>query len=245
MLISLLFLTAMAAGLIDAIAGGGGLLTMPALLMAGLPPHLALGTNKGQSVFGSGIALVRYAHSPLLDRKRAARSFAAGLIGAAAGAWAVSLLAPEVLKPLVVALLAGVALFMLFYKPPHVSPERRIRPRVALMIALGLGAYDGFFGPGCGTFLILAYVLLLHDSLDEASANAKVVNFASNLASMAIFASRGNVMWAYALPMAAGQAIGALIGAHLTIKVGRPLVRYATLAVSLALLVKLVWDWVR
>jgi len=244
MLIALLFLTALAAGFIDAIAGGGGLLTIPALLLTGLPPHLVLGTNKGQAVFGSGTALVRYAHSPLLDRQRAVRSFGPGLAGAALGAGAVGLLAPGILRPLVMALLGAVAVFMLFYRPPHVSPAPRCRPVAALAIAVGVAAYDGFFGPGTGTFLILAYVLVLHDSLDAASANAKVVNFASNLAALAMFSAQGAVVWRYAVPMGAGQALGALAGAHLTIKTGRGLVRYTTLLISLALLGKLTWDLV-
>ncbi len=240
--ICLLTLTAFIAGLIDAIAGGGGLLTLPALVLAGLPPHAALGTNKGQAVFGSAVALLRYAHSPLLDRPRAIRSFIPGLLGSALGVTCVSLVDRENLRPVIVALLAAVAIFMLFYKPPHVSPAPRVRPVLSIVIAFALAFYDGFFGPGVGTFLIIAYVLLMHDSLAHASANAKLVNFASNLAAMLLFAAQGNVLWHYALPMAAAQSLGAFTGAHLTIKHGRPLVRYATITVSLALLVKLSWD---
>jgi uncharacterized membrane protein YfcA len=235
------------AGFVDAIAGGGGLLTQPALLLAGLPVDLVLGTNKGQSVFGSGMALVRYAHSPLLDRARAVRAFVPGLLGAALGVWLVTLLPARVLAPLVIVLLMAVAVFMIFYRPPQVHDAgragalREARKWAVLPIAFVIAAYDGFFGPGTGTFLILAYALYFHDSLDAASANAKVVNFASNLASMVIFAIKGWIVWKVALPMGAGQALGAWTGAHITIKAGRGMVRCVVLLISLALVAVLAW----
>lgn len=240
----LLFAVAGLAGFVDAIAGGGGLLTLPMLLKVGLPEHLALATNKGQSVFGSGMALGRYAHSPLLDRRRAVRSFVPALLGAAAGAYVVTRIEPAVLRPVIIVLLGAVALWMIFHQQPHVEPEPRRQPFITTAaVAFLIAFYDGFFGPGTGTFLIMAYAYLWRDSLDVASANAKVVNFASNLASVVMFAWRGLVLWHVALPMAAGQAVGGYFGAHLTTRVGRSLVRYVTVAVSLALLTKLGWDF--
>lgn len=251
-ILALLVVVGFAAGFVDAIAGGGGLLTMPALLVAGVPTELALGTNKGQSVFGSGMALLRYAHSPLLDRGRAVRSFVPGLLGAALGVLLVSLLRKDVLTPVVMVMLAGVAVFMIFYRPPKVhdaerAGELRQRRKWAVMpIAFVIAAYDGFFGPGTGTFLILAYALYFHDALDAASANAKVVNFASNLASMILFSLGGWVVWKVALPMGAGQALGAWLGAHVTIRRGRGVVRFVVLGVSLMLVGKLAVDlWFR
>jgi len=237
----------LAAGFVDAIAGGGGLLTMPALLLAGVPVDLTLGTNKGQSVFGSGMALLRYGHSPLLDRKRAWVAFVPSLIGAALGVAAVLYLRqvnPAVLRPMVMVLLAGVAVFMLFYRSPKVRPDRVQRAvGWAALIGFVIAAYDGFFGPGTGTFCILAYALTYHDPLDAASANAKVVNFASNLASMAIFAWSGVILWKVAIPMAIGQAIGAWLGAHVTVKSGRGVVRIAVMVISLALVGRLAWQF--
>ena len=236
-------LVAFAAGLVDSIAGGGGLLTMPALLWTGLPTNLALGSNKGQSVFGSGMALLRYAHSPLLDRRRAMVAVLPGLAGATLGVYLLMNVSSKALTPLVMAMLTGVAIFMIFYRPPHSRPPlAKDRLWAALPIAFLIAAYDGFFGPGTGTFLILAYALVFHDPLDAASANAKVVNFASNLASMVIFAANGLIVWKVALPMAAGQASGAWVGAHLTIRNGRAFVRYVVLVISLALITRLAWQ---
>jgi uncharacterized membrane protein YfcA len=113
---------------------------------------------------------------------------------------------------------------------------------VAVLIAAGIATYDGFFGPGTGTFLILAYVLTYHEPLDEASANAKVVNFASNFGALAIFALKGWVWWKVVLPMAAGQALGGYLGAHTTVRAGGWLVRWAVVAISLALVGRLLWQ---
>lgn len=249
-LMLLLFLTGLVAGFVDAIAGGGGLLTVPALLLAGLPAPQALATNKGQSVFGSGMALLRFTHSPLLSRPRAKISFLPALLGAALGAWAIiTFQNNQFLTPLVLGLLGVVAVFMLLYRPPPpqkvgIAAPHTTRGQIltTLLIAFLIAAYDGFFGPGTGTFLILAYVLFLGDNLDAASANAKVVNFASNLAALGIFAFSGLVQWPYAIPMAAGQALGGFLGAHLTIRHGQGLVRYVVLLVSLALMARLIWQ---
>lgn len=236
-----------AAGFVDAIAGGGGLLTLPAILLTGMPPHLALGTNKGQSVFGTAAALLRFAHSPLLDRRRAAIGAGPALAGSAAGVLAVRAVSPAALAPLVMALLAAVAVFFLVRRPAAPAGAAP-RPRSAALAALVAGAlafYDGFFGPGTGTFLIALYTLLWHDPLDAASANAKVVNFCSNLAAAVSFAAAGLTVWSVALPMAAGQLAGSWAGAHLTIRRGQGLVRGTVIVVSLALVVRLAWSFLR
>ncbi len=237
---------AFAAGTIDAIAGGGGLVTVPALLAAGLPPHLALGTNKGQSTFGSLSALVNYWRAGLLDLSRAPLSFAAGFAGSLAGARLLLVVPPAALRPVVLALLVGVAAALAF-RPDLGGREGAALPRrralaLAGLIAGSIGAYDGFFGPGTGTFLIMAYVALLHDAMMRASANAKVVNFASNLAALAIFTHRGVVRWEVALPMAAAQFLGGALGARLTVRGGARLVRVAVLGVVVALVLKLAAD---
>jgi uncharacterized membrane protein YfcA len=240
--VALLALAALGAGVVDAIAGGGGLVTLPALLAAGLPPQLALGTNKGQSVFGSGTALVRFSRAGLVDPARAKLAFPAGLLGSALGALALTAMSPRHLKPIVLVLLVGAAIVVgLRSGPPRVTA--RVPPRYTSLatvgIALVIAAYDGFFGPGTGTFLIVAFASLLGDPLRKASGEAKVVNFASNLAALAILASRGLVAWKIALPMAAAQAAGGFAGAHLAIKGGDVVVRRVVLLVVLALVVKL------
>jgi uncharacterized membrane protein YfcA len=234
------------AGTIDAVAGGGGLLTVPALLAAGLPPHLALGTNKGQSVFGSFAAMLRFAHSGLVEPRRAAVGFPLAVAGSLAGAALVLAIPPATLRPVVIVLLAAVALFVGLRRGPAPrlgdAPRRRGELPLAGACALVIGAYDGFFGPGTGTFLIVAYVGLLGDGLARASAAAKVVNFASNLAAMILFATRGTVVWRLALPMAAAQLAGGWLGAHLTIRRGDTFVRRAVVAVALVAATKLAWD---
>ena len=242
--VTLAFLVAVAAlaGFVDAIAGGGGLLTLPALLQLDMPMLATLGTNKGQSVFGSAMALLRYWHSPLLDRRRALASVAPGFLGAVVGVALVSLISPERLKPLVVVLLVCVAVPLMVRRPKSAIGPPRVRGLgMILGVALLMGAYDGFFGPGVGMLLVITYNALWHDSLDAASANAKAVNFASNLGSMVYFAAAGHVVWSIALPMAAGQAIGGWCGAHTTIRAGQGLVRAAVLLLCLALVGRVVW----
>ena len=239
----LLMLVSLLAGFVDAIAGGGGLLTMPALLMTGMDPRLVLGTNKGQGMFGSGSALWRYSKSPLLDKKRARVSLLPALGGAVCGVALVSSLSNEVLRPMVMVLLMGVALLLLIRRPQAPGTPRVERPAwMAVAVAAVMGAYDGFFGPGTGTFLIMAYVTLWKDPMDAASANAKVVNFASNVAALASFAWAGAVLWKVALPMGLAQALGAQVGAHVTITRGHSLVRSAVILVSLALVARLGWQ---
>jgi uncharacterized membrane protein YfcA len=236
--LALLVLASFVAGTVDAIAGGGGLITLPALLAAGLPPALALGTNKGQSVFGSGAALLRYARAGLVDGRVARVTFPAGLVGSLGGAALVLLVPPAALRPVVLGLLVVVAV-VLALRPASPSAPRASAHRslaVAAAIALVIGAYDGFFGPGTGTF---------GAGMREASADAKVVNFASNLAAVALFASRGLVAWQVALPMAVGQFAGGLAGAHLAVRGSDRLVRWVVVAVVIALVVKLGADLAR
>jgi uncharacterized protein len=246
--ISILAAVALAAGVVDAIAGGGGLVTVPALLAVGLPPHLAIATNKGQSVFGSFAALLRFSHGGLVDPARAKVTFPLGIVGSLAGAALVLAVPPATLRPVVVVLLAAVAVFVGVRRapPPRLedAPPRPHARAIAGAAALAIGAYDGFFGPGTGTFLIVAFVGLLGDGLAHASASAKVVNFASNLAALVLFAARGAVVWRIALPMAVAQLLGGWLGAHLAVRRGDVLVRRVVVAVALAAAVKLAWDMI-
>ena len=243
--LTLLLCAALAAGTVDAIAGGGGLIALPALLAVGLPPQLALGTNKGQSVFGTGAALIRYARSGMIDWRRARATFPLALGGAALGAQLVLLLSNAVLRPVVLVLLVLVA--AAFALRPSTVPRQAARPlrhdlAIAGAVAFALAAYDGFFGPGTGTFLIFAFVFFFNSTLAHASADAKVVNFASNLAALATFALRGLVLWKIALPMAAAQAVGGTLGAHLAIRGGDKRVRQIVFVVVAALVFKLGHD---
>ncbi len=238
---------ALVAGAVDAIAGGGGLLTLPALLLTGLPVQAAVGTNKGQAVFGSGSALLTFWHAGRIELQRVPALFFSGFAGSLGGAQLVSLLAPAVLRPLVLVLLVAVAA-VLALRPALGQRQRSVEGQQtlrAVLIGAVIGCYDGFFGPGTGTFLILAQVAWLGDDLTRASAHAKVVNFASNLAAMLLLHAKGLVRWEWALPMAAAQAVGSIVGARLAMRGGDQLVRKVVLAVVALLVARLSWDLAR
>ena len=242
-----LSLVALVAGAIDAIAGGGGLLTLPALLLTGVPVPAAIGTNKGQGVFGSGAALLTFWHAGRIDLQRVPALFLSGFMGSLLGAQVVTLLAPEVLRPVVLVLLVAVAMTLALRptigeRPRPVEGQLAVR---AVLIGAGIGCYDGFFGPGTGTFLILAQVAWLGDDLIRASAHAKIVNFSSNLAAMLLLNAKGLVHWELALPMAVAQAMGSIAGARVAIHGGDPLVRKVVLVVVSLLVAKLTWDLAR
>lgn len=242
--IPLLALTAFFAGLVDAIAGGGGLVTLPALLAAGLPPHIALGTNKGQAVFGAISSAVSFWRRDAITRSRAPLAFACGLGGSLLGALAQLAIDPKILRPLVLGLLVLAAGIVAW--PRKVDPAKHhALPHAVLygaLIALGIGFYDGFFGPGTGTLLIVAFVLVFGEPLTRASANAKVVNLASNVAAVLLFAYRGTILWRISLPMAAANAFGAYVGTHLAVRGGDRFVRVVVLVVVCALVAKLLFD---
>jgi uncharacterized protein len=241
--IALLTVTAFLAGTVDAIAGGGGLITLPALLNAGLLPHEALGTSKGGSVWGSGAALATFWRAGRVDRAQATYTFPLGLVGSMLGAQLVLLIDKDALPPIVIAMLIGAAVLLVIKKPTRdedVAVPTRQMLVLAGVLAIVIGAYDGFFGPGTGTFLIVGFVALCGKSPTRATADAKVVNFASNLSGLAAFAIAGTVRWEIALPMGAGQLLGGVVGARLAIKGGTKLIRIAVVVVSAALVIKLV-----
>jgi len=244
-MIALLALAAFGAGLVDAIAGGGGLVTVPALLAAGLPVPLALATNKGQASFGAISSFFSFWTSGGINRRRAPLAFACGFFGSLAGARVLLLVRPEPLKPVVLALLLVAAAIVAYPRKPT-SGEARSWAMLALgPIAFSLGFYDGFFGPGVGSMLIVAFVIVFGDPLTVASGNAKVVNLASNLAALLLFSIKGAVLWHVAAPMAAANALGAFTGARLAVRRGDGFVRIVVLCVVTALVLKMLADLLR
>jgi len=245
--IVLLAAVALVAGAVDAIAGGGGMLTVPALLATGIPTHLALGTNKGVSTWGTGAAALTFGRAGRLTGARASRGFLGGALGATLGAQLQLAFSPKALRPIVLVLLVIVAIVLAVHRPRarEIDDETRSNARTAALafaIALVIGAYDGFFGPGTGTFLIVAHVSMLAATLGEATADAKAVNLGSNVASLVTFAVKGTVLWKVALPMAAGNILGGAIGARIAIKGGDRLIRILVIVVSLSLVAKLAID---
>ncbi len=243
LVLGLLSLTAFVAGLVDAVAGGGGLFTVPALLALGLPPGVALATNKGQAAPGAVSSFVTFFRRGGVDRKRAPLGFACGFLGSLLGARLLLALRPAPLRPIVIALLLFALAVMLLRSriPPRTAPLSRPK-LVLIVVALALGTYDGFFGPGTGSLLIVLFVTLFGDTPLYASGNAKVVNLGSNLAAFLVFAWRGAILWQLSLPMAAANIIGARLGARLALRQGDRFVSAVVVVVVFAVVGKLLFD---
>lgn len=240
----LLLAAGLAGGFIDAIAGGGGLITVPALMAVGLPPHLALGTNKLQSVCGTAVALLRYARCGLTNTPWLALAAVCAAVAGAGGALAVSVMGSELLRQVVPVMLGAVAIFTALKRRFGLEPGKpRVSPRVfAIGGGLLLGGYDGFFGPGTGSFWMLGLVGLLGLELRTATGYTKAVNLASNLGSLAVFLAFGSVHYGAAAVMIVGQLIGARLGSGLVIAKGARLIRPVFITVVLALALKLALD---
>lgn len=239
----LLFAAGLAGGLVDAIAGGGGLITLPALLGVGVPAPLALGTNKLQGTFGSGAAAWSYARRGVVDLRACRLGFVLTAAGAVGGAATVRWLDPAFLGALIPWLLGGlVAYLALRPQLGETNRHRRMEPAAFhLLFGLGLGFYDGFFGPGVGSFWTIAYVTLLGHDFLRAAGHTKVMNFASNLAALGFFAAAGAVLWLPGLVMGAGQWLGGRLGAHLAVTRGARFVRPVFLVMAALVALKLIY----
>lgn len=240
-LCALLFVVGAVAGSIDAIAGGGGLLTLPVLLAAGLSPVQALATNKLQGSFGTLAATLNFVHQGEVRLRELVPAIVWTFIGSASGTVAVQVLDAELLSRIVPFLLLAFSLYFLF--SPRIGDQdahQRIGNGLfALLIGLAVGFYDGFFGPGTGSFFALAFVALLGHNLSRATANTKVLNFTSNFASLLFFIAGGQVVWVLGMSMAAGQVVGGLAGSHMVVRHGTRLIRPILVTVSLAITLKL------
>ena len=240
----LLFGTGLAAGFVDAIAGGGGMITLPVLLSLGLDPQHALGTNKLQATCGSGSAAWHYAQAKTVPPRDCVRGFAFSLAGAVLGTLAVQQLDPSFLKRAIPVLLLAVAIYTLL--KPRLG-DRDLHPRLErgwfdMLFGLVIGFYDGFFGPGTGTFWTMAFVLGLGFNLTKATGYTKVVNFASNLGSLVFFLLAGSVYFGAGLAMGAGQLVGARIGSRMVIARGTRFIRPIFISVVLVITVKLIYE---
>ena len=240
-LVAGLFGVSLIAGCCDAIAGGGGLLTLPALLLAGLDPVTAIATNKLQGTAGSVSATIAFARRGLIRwREAAPAALSAGAAGLA-GAFCVSLLPKGVLSAVVPLLLIGIAVY--FATARRIRNEdaaARIAPGLfAVTLAPVVGFYDGVFGPGAGSFYMIGFVSLLGLGIVRATAHTKLANAASNLASLAVFAIQGVIVWPVGLAMALGAFLGAQAGSVLAMRLGARLIRPLLVIIACAMALRL------
>ncbi|SDY95600.1 hypothetical protein SAMN05444365_104304 [Micromonospora pattaloongensis] len=247
--LSTLLAAAAAAGWVDAVVGGGGLLLLPTLLIAapGMPLATALGTNKLAAIAGTSTAALTYARRAKLDWRLAGPAAALAVVTAGVGAALAGSIPASAYRPVVLAVLVSVALFVTLRPRLGVvaEPHKRTRGRAAAAIAIAGGLialYDGMIGPGTGTFLVLTFTTLIGADFVHGSAMAKIVNAGTNLGALAVFAASGHVAWAVGAGMAACNILGATLGARMALRRGSGFVRIVLLVVVLALVAKLGYD---
>lgn len=233
-------------GFIDSIAGGGGLISLPAYNVAGLPPHFALGTNKFSSCIGTFFSTMRFIRNKSYDLTSAIPSILFAFIGSAIGSKIAVCLDAGILRYILIAGIPVIAVIVFKKKNfSNIAPKNFSKARIitlSSLIGFVIGGYDGFFGPGTGTFLILAYTSVLGLDLLTSMGNAKLVNLTSNLASLIVFLAEGKVLFVVGIPAALCAIAGHYIGSGLAIKNGQKIVRPMLLVVLMLLLTKLAYD---
>ncbi|MCM3117416.1 TSUP family transporter [Neobacillus sp. MER 74] len=234
------------AAFIDSVVGGGGLIALPALLFTGLTPAAAVATNKLAGTIGSLTSTVMFYRSGELNLKSVYKLFPLTFIGSMIGAWTVHLMNPELLKPLMLIMLAVVAIYTIFKKDwGSISTDKKfaIHHQIMFMLAIfAIGFYDGFIGPGTGSFLIFAFLMMGFNFL-KAAGNAKFLNFGSNISALLMFIYLGQVNYAYGIPMGLAQVAGAIVGSKFAIKRGSGYVRALFIVVTFLLLAKNTYDY--
>ncbi len=231
---------------VDSVAGGGGLITMPAYLLAGIPPHFALGTNKFASTMGSLTATIGYARSSRINFRLLMAAVPMTALGAILGVTAVLKIPQDFLYPIITFAILIVGLYTCFKKDlgkvnlfTVITTKKIISASLAGFV---LGFYDGFFGPGTGTFLIFIFIKFFRFDFINASGNAKLINFTSNVTSLIMFALNGKINYAIGIPIACFMILGSLMGTKLAIKNGAQLIKPIFLIMSFAVLLKLLWQ---
>ena len=243
-LLALLFSVATFAGFIDAIAGGGGLLTIPALLATGMHPALALGTNKLQACGGSFSASLYFVRKKAVNLREILLLIALTFLGAAIGSILVQRIDVQSLKVFLPFLVLAIGLYFLF--APSIGDDNKKQrisyPLFAVLVGATIGFYDGVFGAAAGSFYTLSFVLLLGFNLTKAVAHAKVLNFTSNLASLIFFILGGAVIWQVGIVMMIGQFIGGTLGARMVVTKGKRLIRPMLVTISFLMVAKMLYD---
>ena len=243
-----LAVAAFLAGLIDAVAGGGGLVQIPALFSAfpGMPPATLLGTNKVASVAGTANAAIRYGRSVRIYWAATAPAVVAAFLFSMAGAWALTMIPAEPLRKALPFVLVSLLVYTVAKKDlgtEHAPSLSGTRERVAALLAGAvIGFYDGVFGPGTGSFLMIVFVRVFGYDFLHASASTKVVNMATNLAALLLLASKGHIWWQLGLVMAVANVAGSQVGSRLALRHGSGFVRKVFIVVVSALILKTAWD---
>jgi uncharacterized protein len=237
-----LFGGAMLAGWIDAIAGGGGMITIPLLLSIGVPPQMVLGTNKLQASFGSYTAAQHFVRRGIVPLADAVPGILVTLGGSALGTFAVQQIDPSVLNVVIPFLLLGIAVYMLFTPTlgAATNEPRMRRLPFYLLFGIALGFYDGFFGPGVGSFWAVVFIVVMGFDLTRATGYTKVMNFTSNIISFVVFAFGGYILWLPGLVMAGGQIAGARIGSGMVIRKGVKFIRPVFITVVILTTLRLI-----
>lgn len=245
-LLMLLMLAAFVAGFVDSIAGGGGLITVPALMLAGAPPVTALATNKVQGLFGAGMAAWSYSRGGHVALSQQIGPALIAFAAAIAGALLASHLPVEVIRMGLPVLLIAIALFFAF-KPglDDIDRVQRIAPGLFMLTLVPLiGFYDGLVGPGAGAFYMLGFVALAGFGVLRATAHTKLLNFASNVGGMLAFALVATPWWLTGLAMGVAQMAGAWLGARLAMRIGARLIKPLLVVAATALALRLLWDMI-
>lgn len=239
-LLIFLFLISLTAGFIDTLAGGGGLLTLPALIMSGIPPLFALGTNKFQSSMGSGTATFMMIKKKRIEISAVKYKMLTAFIGSLCGTFLVQFIDTKLLSFIIPVVLIIIAIYFLFSPRPAIEEgEEKISGNKYQNIVIpSIGFYDGMFGPGTGSFFVLAGVALKGRGLVHSTAIAKSLNFATNIASLIVFLTAGKVIFIIGFVMMGGQAIGAWMGSHFLFKINPKYLRVLIIVMCTGMLVK-------
>ena len=240
----LLFFVAFFSGFIDAIAGGGGLIAIPALIAVGIPEHMALATNKLQATFGSFTAAANFTHKKMVNFNSLWQGIVWTFVGAVCGTWSVLLLDATVIKYLIPICLVSILIYTIFSPQlGQIDKEKRMSQGLFYAIfGLAIGFYDGFIGPGTGSFWMFAFASLLGLNLKSAVANTKILNFVSNIVSLAVFIGGGQILWLLGIVMGFGQMFGAYFGSHMVIKKEIKFIKIIFLTVVSITIIKLLYD---
>lgn len=244
----MLMFAGFAAGFVDSIVGGGGLIQLPAFFLAfpNLAPAMVLGSNKFAGFSGTSLAAVRYMRNTPVQWKAVGPAIITALIFGFVGARLVTYLDKEIIRPVIFVLLVAVAVYTFFKKDFGIVTRQALKDNTQLIASLltgaALGIYDGFFGPGTGSFLIVIYISIFGFDFLNASVSAKIINCATNVAALSAFIMSGNILWEIAIPLALFNMAGAWLGVKTALKQGRAFVRVFFLVVVTGMILKFAYD---